>query len=303
MFLALAGAFVVFVTAAAAQATFPDEISLPTGFRPEGIAIGNGATFYVGSIPTGAVYRGDLRTGDGAVLVPAAPGRASIGMKFDRGLLYVAGGGTGKGFVYDTETGALVRDVQLAMGTGGTFVNDVIVTRRAAYFTDSQRPALYRLPLAGDGTPGTAATVVPIAGGGFTQVPNANNLNGIDATPDGKTLVVVQTVTGKLFRIDAATGETTEIGLGGDTVVNGDGILLQGRTLYVVQNRSNQIAVVSLAPDLGSGSVTAAITDPAFDVPTTIGRFGSHLYAVNAKFGTAVPTADTAPYEVVKVDR
>ena len=303
MFLALAGAFVVFATAAAAQATFPEEIPLPTGFRPEGIAIGNGATFYVGSIPTGAVYRGDLRTGDGAVLVPSAPGRASIGMKFDRGLLYVAGGGTGKGFVYDAETGTLVREVELATGTGGTFVNDVVVTRRAAYFTDSQRPALYRLPLANDGTPGTIATVVSIAGGGFTQVPNANNLNGIDATPDGKTLVVVQTVTGKLFRIDAATGETTEIDLGGDTVVNGDGILLLGRTLYVVQNRSNQIGVVSLAAGLGSGSVTATITDPALDVPTTIGRFGSHLYAVNAKFGTALPTADTAPYEVVKVDR
>ena len=73
MFLALAGALVVFATAAAAQATFPEEISLPTGFRPEGIAIGNGTTFYVGSIPTGAVYRGDLRTGEGAVSSPAAP--------------------------------------------------------------------------------------------------------------------------------------------------------------------------------------------------------------------------------------
>jgi hypothetical protein len=304
MFLALAGAFVVFVTAAAAKATFPQEIPLPTGFRPEGVAIGNGTTFYVGSIPTGAVYRGDLRTGEGAVLVPGAAGRAAIGVKVDRGLLYVAGGGTGKGFVYDARTGALVREVQLATGTSGSFVNDVVVTRRAAFFTDSQRPALYRLPLAHDGTPGTAATVVPIAGGGFTQVPNQNNLNGIDATPDGKTLVVVQTVTGKLFRVDAATGETTEIGLGGDTVVNGDGILLHGRTLYVVRNRDNQIAVVTLSASLSSGVVAPeAITDADFDVPTTIGRFGSHLYAVNAKFGTAQPTPDTAPYEVVKVDR
>ncbi len=302
MFLALAGALVVFATAAAAQATFPEEISLPNGFRPEGIAIGNGATFYVGSIPTGAVYRGDLRTGEGAVLVPAEPGRASIGMKFDRGLLYVAGGGTGKGFVYDTETGTLELEVQLAAGTDPTFINDVVVTRDAAYFTDSRRPALYRLPLANDGAPGPVATVVTVAGGGYTHVPPpANNLNGIDATPDGKTLVVVQTVTGKLFRIDAATAETTEIGLGGATLENGDGILLHGRTLYVVQNRSNQIAVVSLAPDLGSGTVTGTITDDDFDVPTTIGKFGSHLYAVNAKFNT-VPTPDT-PYEVVKVDR
>ena len=91
MFLALAGAFVVFATAAVAQATFPEEISLPNGFRPEGISIGNGSTFYVGSIPTGAIYRGDLRTGEGGVLVPGVGGRAAIGTKFDRGLLYVAG--------------------------------------------------------------------------------------------------------------------------------------------------------------------------------------------------------------------
>jgi len=304
MFLALAGALVVFATAAAAQATFPEEIPLPNGFRPEGISIGNGSTFYVGSIPTGAIYRGDLRTGEGAVLVPGVAGRASIGTKFDRGLLYVAGGPTGKGFVYDAQSGVLLREVQLAMGAGGTFVNDVVVTRDAAYFTDSQRPALYRLPLANDGTPGFAATVVPVAGGGFTQVPNANNLNGIDATPDGKTLVVVQSVTGKLFRINAATAETTEIGLGSATVVNGDGILLHGRTLYVVQNRFNQIAVVTLSAGLSSGVVAPVpITDDDFDIPTTIGRLGSHLYAVNAKFGTALPTADTAPYEVVKVDR
>ena len=144
--------------------------------------------------------------------------------------------------------------MQLAAGTDPTFVNDVVVTRDAAYFTDSRRPALYRLPLANDGAPGPVATVVTVAGGGYTHVPPpANNLNGIDATPDGKTLVVVQTVTGKLFRIDAATAETTEIGLGGATLENGDGILLHGRTLYVVQNRSNQIAVVSLAagPRLG----------------------------------------------------
>jgi hypothetical protein len=182
MLLALAGALVVFTTTAAAQATFPEEISLPTGFRPEGISIGNGSTFYVGSIPTGAIYRGDLRTGEGAVLVPGVAGRAAIGTKFDRGLLYVAGGPTGKGFVYEARTGVLLREVQLATGAGGTFVNDVVVTRRAAYFTDSQRPALYRLPLANDGTPGTVATVVPIAGGGFVQVPGENNLNGIDAT-------------------------------------------------------------------------------------------------------------------------
>src|SRR5512135_3315451 len=85
---------------AAPAAPFPDLIPLPNGFQPEGIALGTGTTFYVGSIPTGAIYQGDLRTGTGQILVPAQEGRAAIGMKYDKrsGLLFVAGGPTGMAF-------------------------------------------------------------------------------------------------------------------------------------------------------------------------------------------------------------
>ena len=298
-FLVLASVFAVLATTAAARGAFPETIPLPTGFQPEGISIGNGTTFYVGSIPTGAVYRGNLRTGTGAILVPGAAGRAAIGIEFDRGLLFVAGGPTGKAFVYDASSGALVREVQLATGTGGTFVNDVVVTKTAAYFTDSQRAVLYRLPLGSGGVPAATAQVVPLTGD-YQQVPGFN-LNGIEATPDGMRLVVVQSATGKLFVVDAATGVTDEIDLGGRTLPNGDGLLLLGRTLYVVQNRLNAIAVVKLAADLSSGRVTRTITDPDFDVPTTIDRFGNHLYAVNARFGNPAPA--TATYSVVRVRR
>ena len=290
------GAFLVLAATAAANSLFPETIALPTGFRPEGISIGNGTTFYVGSIPTGAVYRGDLRTGQGSVLVPpplaGEPARAAIGTEFDRGLLYVAGGGTGRAFVYDAESGALVRDVQLASGPGDTFVNDVVVTRDAAYFTDTRRTVIYRLPLAPNGTPATAADVLTTGVAG---------LNGIEATPEGSALVAIQSTPGVLFRIDPLTGAATPIDLGGTLLPNGDGLLLHGKTLYVVQNRLNRIAVVTVAPDLGSGAVVDTITDPDFDVPTTIGRFGSHLYAVNARFG--IPMPDAASYSVVKVER
>ena len=70
---AAATALAVAITAAAAP--FPDVIALPDGFQPEGIAVGPGDDFYVGSIPTGAIYRGHLRTGPGTVLVPPQPGR------------------------------------------------------------------------------------------------------------------------------------------------------------------------------------------------------------------------------------
>ena len=66
-----------------------------------------------------------------------------------------------------------------------------------------------------------------------------------------------------------------------------------------MRNRLNQIAVVELAPDLSSGDVVGTITDPSFDVPTTIAAFGNALYVVNARF-TTPPTPDTT-YNIVRV--
>src|SRR6266498_636734 len=153
------------IGAASAQ-TFPDVIPLPNGFQPEGIASGRGTTFYVGSIPTGAVYRGDLRTGDGAVLVPAQEGRSSVGLKYDdrTGLLFVAGGATGFAYVYNGETGENVAGIQLT--TLPSFINDVVITDEAAYFTNSFQPILYRVPLtdSGDLPPVPTSEAIPLGG-------------------------------------------------------------------------------------------------------------------------------------------
>ncbi len=287
------------IAAAPAQA-FPEVIPLPDGFQPEGIASGKGTTFYVGSIPTGAVYRGDLRTGEGEVLVLAQDGRAAIGLKYDdrAGLLFVAGGATGFAYVYDGDTGENVAEIQLT--TLPSFINDVVVTKDAAYFTNSQQPTLYRVPLEKNGDLPSSPIVeeIPLTGD-YQFTPNAFNANGIAATPNGKTLIIVNSVDGVLYNVDPDTGVATRIDLGGATVPNGDGILLQGKTLYVVQNRLNQIAVVELNSKLTEGTIVDTITHPAFRVPTTIARFGNSLYAVNARFGTT-PTPDTE-YEVVRV--
>ena len=118
---------------AASAQRFPELIPLPNGFRPEGIAVGNESTFYVGSIPTGAIFRGDLRSGQGDIFIPAQEGRAAIGLKYDErtGLLFVAGGPTGFAYVYNGETGENVAEIQLTTPSR-TFINDVIVTRDAA---------------------------------------------------------------------------------------------------------------------------------------------------------------------------
>jgi sugar lactone lactonase YvrE len=301
MVMVLAGVAIVVAGVASAR-PFPDVIALPVGWQPEGIAVGRGHTFYVGSIPTGAVLRGDLRTGEVDPLVPAQAGRRAIGIEVDeRERIFVAGGPTGQGYVYDAGTGATLAVYQLAVGAGPTFVNDVVVTKEAAWFTDSNRPVLYRVPLAPNGALASPAEVEVVPLGGDFVLAAGTNVNGIEATPDGKTLVVVQTNLARLYRVDAGTGEAELIELAGGDVMFGDGLLLQGKTLYVVQNRLHRVAVIELAPDLGSGAITGHLTDPALDVPTTIARFGSSLYAVNARFGTPNPGA--AAYSVVRLER
>lgn len=278
----------------------PDVIPLPTGFRPEGIAV-SGTSLFVGSIPTGRIFQADLLTGQGRMLVDPGAGRNAIGMKVDaRGRLFVAGGETGQAYVYDAATGADLAVFTLAQGTA--FINDVILTPLAAWFTDSRNPVLYRLPLAADGSPGSqdSITALPLTGE-FISVAGQTNANGIAAAPDGTRLIIVQSNTGKLFSVDSGTGATTEIVLGGETVINGDGILLEGRTLFVVQNRLNQLAVVILAQDLASGTVERRISNPAFDVPTTVAASNGSLYLVNARFGIAAP--DTAGYTVIRIDK
>lgn len=280
--------------------TFPQVAPLPNGFQPEGIAAGTGTTFFVGSISTGAVYRGDLLTGQGSVLVPPQADRSSIGMKYDSrtGLLFVAGGGTGKAFIYDGDSGANVTDIQL--GTSPTFINDVVITRNAVYFTDSLAPVLYQLPLTSAGALADPLTkqTIPLSGD-FDFVPGTINANGIDALPNGTALIVVNFAVGDLYLVDPTSGSATRIDLGGGSVQDGDGILLRGKTLYVVQNFLNQIAVVELSSDFTSGEIVNRITSPLFRVPTTIAEFGDALYAVNARFDTP-PTPDT-DYEVVRV--
>jgi sugar lactone lactonase YvrE len=296
---AVAVAATVLAAPLSAGSSFPGKISLPNGFRPEGIAI-EGKTFYVGSIPTGAVYRGDLRTGQGAVFVPGTTDgtRAAIGMKVDRrDRLFVAGGPTGKAFVYDEDNGAELAAFQLTAAGQPTFINDVVLTRRNAYFTDSQQPTIYAVKRDLSG-------VRPIALVGFPMVAGQNNLNGIEATRHGRWLLSIQTVTGDLWRIDPDDGGFRKVDLHGASLENGDGLLfVDSRTLLVVQNRDNKIAVVKLGKRYRSGRVVKTITHPDFDVPTTVAKQNGSLFLPNARFGTVPPpdTADTADYWITRV--
>jgi sugar lactone lactonase YvrE len=300
LLLALAAALVA-TTALAAAGQDDGVYPLPNGWQPEGIAAGNGNTLYVGSIPTGQVLRLNAATGRTATVVPQRAGRAAIGLKFHRGRLFVAGGPTGRAFVYNAANGRTLRNLVLA--TAPTFVNDVVVTKRAAWFTDSRRPQLSKLPLTRKGAPKRAASYVAITGDlRYDDVPDNTEVNGIAALPGGRTLLVVQSSTGLLFRVDADSGVSTAVPLtGGDggRLPGADGILRVGRTLYVVQNRLNKVAVVQMDRGFTGGTIQREITHPAFDVPTTVARIGERLYLPNARFGT--PPSPDNEFAVVSV--
>jgi len=297
------------------ELTFPKILLLPNGWQPEGITSGSGMSFYVGSLANGAIYKGDFGTGKGNVLVPGQPGLMTMGMYVDKrsNALFVAGGVGGQGRVYDASTGALLKTYQFQDVSNtaplSTLINDVIVTREAAYFTDSFSPFVYRVPLGPDGalSDQSALSRIPLSGD-FIQVPQSPqapggfilNSNGIEATSNGEWLLIVQTVTGGLFRVDPQTGAAKQIDLGGATIPMGDGLLLAGSRLCAVQKSAN-IAVVNLNSDLTSGTIERVISDPAFRVPSTITSFGDSLYVVNARFDSN-PGPDV-DYDIVKVSQ
>jgi sugar lactone lactonase YvrE len=202
--------------------------------------------------------------------------------------------------VVDVRTGAVLASYQFATTPPATFVNDVVLTPTAAYFTDSRRPVLYKLSFGRHGKLPASFETLTLTGG-IVVDPAVNNANGISRTPDGRALIIVQSTPGLLWRVNPATGANTQVDIGGFSVVNGDGLLLIGRLLYVVQNRLNTITVIELNRSGTAGKVVKQITDPNFDVPTTVAAFGRRLYLPNARFGIANP--ETATYTAVGVRR
>jgi sugar lactone lactonase YvrE len=285
--------------------------ALPAGGGfPEGVAYDEATgDFYVGSTIDGTIYRGNVETGTVEVFLPGGTGRVAVGLALDEnGRLFVAGGETGTVAVYDTATGQLLLEVANGLAPN-TFLNDVDVSPAGvAYITDSFNPLLYRIAATaippGLGTPAPVPTTdalevfVDFTTTGFDLVQTGFNANGIVATPNGQYLLLVQTNTGALYRVDAATGETIQVDLGAGSLPGGDGLVLDGQTLYVV--REGQITIVTLGSDYASGSNGASFSDPSFATPTTIARYDGCLLVVNSQFA-AIQGQPQLPFTVSSV--
>jgi sugar lactone lactonase YvrE len=277
---------------------FPTTIQLPDNWLPEGIAIGLPPFAYFGSRADGSIYRANLITGKGRVLPTPGPGTPAVGLKLDHfGRLFVAGGTAGNGRVVSALSGRILVNYQFT--TAASFVNDVVLTDEAAYFTDTSNPALYVVPLGRHGSLPDSDDFRTLP---LTPVPGPIGLNGIAETPDRQALLVIQSSTGTLFRVNKSTGAATAVNLNGESLPNGDGLLLDGRTLYAVQNRLNTVAVLRMSSDGTSGTVLGRVSDPRFDVPTTVAKFFDRLYLPNARFG-AVPPATTFTAVAIPVPR
>jgi hypothetical protein len=276
---------------AAAAAPFPTRLNLPSGWMPEGITAGPGTTVYIGSLAGQGVYAAYVRTGQGHVLVQPWGGPAA-GVEYDAAAnrIWVAGASTGTGTatvrVFDATTGD---PLQTYTFSPAGFLNDLVVTATAVYVTDSSNPWLDVIPLGAHGALPDPGDVTTLPLSGITFEPNEFNANGIVAARGW--LIVVDSFTGGLFRVDPATGDAIEMSTGGVSVTNGDGLELLGSTLYVVRNVDQIVEAFRLGAGLTSATWLGNL-DPLDDVSvtTTAAVQAGSVWVVNARFG--VPTTD-----------
>jgi hypothetical protein len=261
--------------------------------NPEGVASAGGAVFFVGATGDGTIYRGTLFEPNVTEFIPGAAGKSAVGMKVARGSLYVAGGATGDITVYDLRTR---RQVALFSTGAGGFLNDLAVTATGDVFvTDSFRPTLWHVTAAqvraGSGTP-EAISVAPE----IVYQAGAFNLNGIVAL-DARTLVVVQSSNGALFRIDLDRRGRQIQQITADPI-GGDGMLLDRGRLVVVQGSPAQLTFLQLDRRASRGTVVGHLTDATLRGPSTVARVGDRFVVVNADFATS-----TAPFTLSGIAR
>lgn len=292
---------------------WPEVIPLPAGFESEGIELGNGHDFFLSGVSwsgtgasAGAIYKGNLCTGDGEIIAEAN-GRPVAGLSYDARTdrLYGATGDPGaflgiysnRGVnIYDGTSGQLVEEIIFG---DGSVTNDILVTKNAVFVTDSVNPALFKIPLDDHGQRAGAWETIELSddfvmnreGAGF----NANGL--VSGDDDGDELVIINGATGVLYHVDTNTGESTPLTIQGEEqrFVNGDGLFIDERTLYVMQNFQNKIAVIQLSEDLRHGDFVKNITSNHFAIPTTIRGFEDSIYAINTHFCEITPICGADP--------
>lgn len=295
-------AVVMHTNSAAAESQRDEACDLPeAGVFLEGIGVDQErGVFYVSATNRdGTIYRGELGQPQLEVWVGPRTGDNGRGIDVDdAGRVYVAGGPSGEVRVFDA-SGTLL--AELPTGQTGSFLNDVWVgTDGAAYVTDSSLPRIWRVTQRG------GDWVIELwrdVSDTITYTPPLTDfdLGGIVGTRDGRYLLTTQGTTGQLWRIDIATKAIIQVDMDGSSLINADGIVLQGHHLYVVQNFSRQITKLRLSGDWSSAEVRDVLATAADRTFTTAKIARGQLLVVDSKFGFP-PAAAVADDRVVPID-
>ncbi len=274
----------------------PERIDLPNGFQPEGIE-SLGKWLYAGSLANGAIWRANARTGEGDYLVDGIAGNVAVGLHIDRrGRLWVAGGPTGQIRVYNARTGELLQTYQF-QGTG--FLNDLDISRNAVYATDSVNQQLAVIPLGRHGKlpPPSAAKTMPLTGD--LEYETGFNANGIAAR--GGWLVLVQSNTGLLFRVNPRTGVTRRSIPAGTASSSATGSSSRVGPCTSCGTSSTRSPCCGWGTALRKAKLVGEITAApgVLSVPTTATVSLGALWVVNARFGT--PPGPDVPYWITRL--
>ncbi|GGP81382.1 gluconolaconase [Saccharothrix coeruleofusca] len=277
---------------------------------PEGIVREPGTPyFYVSGLTDGTIWRGRIDQPHLQVFLPGGQhGRTTaVGMKITRDRLVVAGGTTGKVFVYSTRTGQLLHVFDSGARDG--LVNDVAIAPNGdAYITDSFRPVLYRITaaqLANRQIDQPLETVVNFDGTPVEYEKGVNeegiNSNGLVVTPDGRFVLMADTNSQAFYRISTKTGAVDAVDLGGVTDIGADGLLLRDGELYSITSLfhpEGEISVLRLSEDYSRAQVQRRINGRGMDFPSTAAFDGDDLLVVNFQYQRTEPNL---PFTVVRV--
>ncbi len=270
-------------------------------FFPEGIAYNpKTGIFYTGSTVSGDILQVDVQTGESSLFSPGAKQGRSFctGMKLDeKGRLWVCGGSTGTIQVLGKD-GSLLKswDVKTLYGAG--FINDCIISNGYIYFTDSNVKKIYRASV----TESQPANLEEWLSFTEQQIPYGvgTAANGIEVTPDGKTLIIVVSNSGRLYKVDIATKAIKEIALNA-FLNSGDGLLLEGKILYVSPNATGKIFPLILNSDYSVAVIGGGFGENLIG-NTTLAKAGKYLLVVNGQLSRRAGVIPPAlPFKVSRV--
>jgi hypothetical protein len=222
----------------------------------------------------------------------------------------------GELFVYDGDSGALLAAYTIVPVGVPKTMNDMIISNNAVWISDTAAPngagteTQFKLPLGPGGSlppggevsngvpaPTGTPTVVPVPTPGFTGA------DGIDKLPNGNIIVtsVNGASNGQIIVIDATTlavtpvtvtaGSPCLVGQCAPPLLSGDGITIDGSTLYYPENRADtatppgDVAAVKLMPpDYTTAQIVARLNNqaglPRLRNPANTEQLGHFVYVI-----------------------